>query len=166
MTMAAHDDGSAVRHDDYFHTGIVVHDFDAAQAELGDAVGVTWGPGGEMEVPVFLAEGGARTISFRYAYTEQGPPYLELVRAVPGTLWMPSGAGQAHHLGYWSPDPSRASRRLHDAGVPRVASVGVSSDDDQPFAVYHQPRAGVYIELIDAALRHAMFGPSATEVSR
>ena len=102
------DDNPAIRHEDYFHTGIVVHDFDAAQVELGDALGVTWAAGGEMEVPVVLADGGARTIAFRYAYSEQGPPYLELVRGTD-TLWTPSGAGQAHHLGYWA---SRRPRRV------------------------------------------------------
>ena len=35
-----------------------------------------------MDVPVFLADGGARTIALRYAYREQGPPYHVLRRAV------------------------------------------------------------------------------------
>jgi hypothetical protein len=156
MVTMASDVNGAIRHDDYFHTGIVVDDFERAADELAVALGVAWGPGGEMEVPVRLAD-GAQTISFRYAYTTQGPPYLELVRAVPGTVWTPVAPGQTHHLGYWAHDLAAASRLLAARGLPRVARVGASSEDKPAFAVYHRAQAGVLVELVDAALREAIF---------
>jgi hypothetical protein len=61
---------SLIKFSDLYHTGIVVEDVDAAKAEYTDLTGVTWGPEGEVEMPVCFPD-GATTVSFRFAYTTQ-----------------------------------------------------------------------------------------------
>jgi hypothetical protein len=143
-----------------FHTGIVVDDVDAAQAELSDVLGVAWGPEGEMEQAVWLQD-GPRTIAFRFAYTTEGPHHLELVRRVPDTLWTVAGAGHAHHLGYWCADVPGASDELARRGLPLVAKVGVDDADAPAQIVYHQAKSGMYVELIDTSVRPLLFGGDA-----
>jgi hypothetical protein len=143
-----------------YHTGIVVDDVDAAKAEYTDVMGVGWGPEGEYEVPVWLPD-GARTVTFKLAYSSEGPHRLELVRAIPGTLWTVSGPGHAHHLGYWSDDVAGASEELSRRGLPLVARVGTTERDGEPSAVFHQARTGAYIELVTSAARAGMFGDPA-----
>src|SRR5688572_25212443 len=139
-----------------YHTGIVVDDVDAAKEEYSDLMGVTWGLEGEVDVPVWMPE-GARTMSFRYAYTAEGPHRLELVRPTPGTIWTVSGVGHAHHLGYWCDDVVGASAELSRRGLPLRARVGVDTAEGDVPIVIHQARTGIYIELVDASRRDVMF---------
>lgn len=140
-----------------YHTGIIVDDVDAAKEEYSELMGVTWGLEGERDVPVWMPE-GARTMSFRFAYTAEGPHRLELVRPTPGTLWEVTGVGHAHHLGYWCADVAGTSRELARRGLPLRAKVGVDDEADDAGIVLHQARTGVYIELVDVANRERMFG--------
>jgi Glyoxalase/Bleomycin resistance protein/Dioxygenase superfamily len=148
---------SLIKFSDLYHTGIVVEDVDAAKAEYSDLTGVTWGPEGEVDMPVCLP-GGPTTVSFRFAYTTQGPHHLELVRQIPGTLWTVSGPGQAHHLGYWCDDVAGASAELTRRGLPLCAKIGVDDPDAAAPFVIHQTRTGAYVELVDAAMRPVIFG--------
>lgn len=140
-----------------YHTGIVVDDVDRAMVEYSDIMGVTWGPEGEAEVPVWLPE-GPRTMSFRYAYTAEGPHRLELVRPTPGTLWTVTGPGHAHHLGYWCDDVPKTSAELSRRGHPLAAKVGVSDLDADADIVMHRAPSGVLIELVNSANRKLTFG--------
>lgn len=148
---------SPVRFGDLYHTGIVVDDVEAAKAEYTDLMGVAWGPEGEFDVGVWLPD-GRRNVTFRMAYTAEGPHRLELVRAIPGTLWSVGGAGQAHHLGYWCDDVPGTSAELSHRGLALLAKVGVDEDGGNPVAVFHQARTGAYIELVSSAGRARMFG--------
>ena len=149
--------GSLVDFADLYHTGIVVDDFDGAKEELSAVHGVTWGAQGTVEVPCLLAD-GPRLVTFTYAYTVEGPHHLELVRAIPGTLWTVGAPGQAHHLGYWCDDVAGTSAALTAKGLPRVAKVGADEEDTPAGVIYHQARTGAYIELVDRASRAFLFG--------
>ena len=50
--MSTPGDMAPVRHEDLYHTGIVVEDLDAAIAEFTDLFGLRWGPHLEFELPV------------------------------------------------------------------------------------------------------------------
>ena len=152
---------SAIIFSELFHTGIVVDDVDATKAELSDLIGVTWGFEGEMEQPVWFPDGGPSAVTFRFAYTAEGPHRLELVRPVPGTLWTVAGVGHAHHFGFWCEDVPAASAELARRGAPLVAKIGVDTADAPAAIVYHRPKSGVYLELIAAANRPLMFGEDA-----
>ena len=62
----------------YFHVGLVVADIEAAMAQLGPALGLTFN---EPHTSVY----GGETI--HVAYARQGPPYYELVEGSPGGRW-------------------------------------------------------------------------------
>ncbi|TMK62169.1 MAG: VOC family protein [Actinobacteria bacterium] len=157
--MSTPGDMAPVRHEDLYHTGIVVEDLDAAIAEFTDLFGLRWGPHLEFELPVLSAD-GVQQVPFHAIYNSDGPHHLELVQAVKGTLWTVPGAGHAHHMGYWAKDVGAASRYLESKGLPRVAAIGARSESDTGRAVYHQGRAGVYIELVDPAGAEYIFGPA------
>ena len=140
-----------------FHTGVVVRDFDRALDAASELLGVTWGPRGDAQTPIVLSDGTSRVVSFRYAYSAEGPVRLEFVAAVDGTPWEPVGAGQVHHLGYWSTDVPVDSARLSGADVPLVANVGTDDPDAPPRIAYHQTH-GYFIELVPVSLRAALFG--------
>jgi catechol 2,3-dioxygenase-like lactoylglutathione lyase family enzyme len=140
-----------------YHTGIVVEDFEAAKAEYTELMGVTFGFQGEVEMPVWFPD-GPKTVTFRFAYTDQGPHRLELVGEIPGTLWEVPGPGRVHHAGYWCDDVKATSRELSGRGLPLLAKVGVASGDEDASIVFFQAKSGLYIELISSEMKAAMFG--------
>src|SRR5579862_8569652 len=85
--------------EDLYHTGIVVDDFEGALAWLTDVAGYRWCDELALDQVVWTPEGD-RKVPIRFAYSRD-EPRLEVLQAVPGTVWVPSDSG-IHHLGYWS----------------------------------------------------------------
>jgi hypothetical protein len=138
-------------HADLYHTGIVVHDLERAKAEMSEQLGITWGVQGTSEQPVVL-EGCPATLTFGFAYSAQGPHRIELVQAIPGTLWEVPRPGSAHHLGYWCDDVPAMSAALAARGLPLAARI----DGPAPI-VMHRAASGLYVELVGRSLREMLF---------
>jgi hypothetical protein len=135
---------------DLWHTGIVVDDLDAAKAELGEQLGLTWYEGG-ASVRV-TTDVGTSTETTAYALSKQGPHHVELGQSIPGTLWSASAPGHAHHLGYWVDDVVAASDRLLRHGSRRLASVAMT-DDAPPMCAYHRTANGLIVEVVTREMR-------------
>ncbi len=99
---------------DLYHTGLVVEDLDEARSRLTELAGYRWGPTAGGDTPVITAD-GERVLPMRIVYSAD-EPRIELVQAMPGTIWMPTGAG-VHHLGYWSDDVDADMASLVDRGL-------------------------------------------------
>jgi hypothetical protein len=140
----------SVRHEDLWHTGIVVDDLAAAMDDVGGQLGVTWYKGG-AEVRMTTDE-GVRTVETAYALSKEGPHHVELGQSIEGTLWTAPAPGHAHHLGYWVDDVVAASAALDQAGSPRVAILAMS-DDTPPICAYHRSATGLYIEVVTRTMR-------------
>jgi hypothetical protein len=142
---------SPLRHGDLFHTGIVVDDLTSARDRFGELLGVSWYEGG-AEVRI-VTDDDSRVVATAYALSVEGPHHVELVQSVEGTLYTPSGAGQAHHLGYWADDVPAASAALSACGLPKVATICLPDRHARPICAYHQAGDGFYVELVSTALR-------------
>jgi catechol 2,3-dioxygenase-like lactoylglutathione lyase family enzyme len=125
----------------YFHVGLVVRDLDAAIAELGEALGLTFNPPHESVY-------GPDTI--RVAYARQGPPYVELVQGGPGSQWDTSNGPHLDHVGYFSHDLDADVAALEAAGLP----IAIDGRRHGGFFTYHRAvQAGMRVELIGAPWR-------------
>jgi hypothetical protein len=137
---------------DLFHIGIVVDDLDASLKEIGDLFGYEWCPVFAIETPVVLPEGEIMVdLRFVYSKTE---PRLELIRAIPGTPWIPAKDSGIHHAGYWSADMEGDGRRLGASGYTEEAR-GVLPDGAPIWAYYRSPR-GLRIELVSRQLQDGL----------
>lgn len=87
--------------EDLYHCGLVVDDFDAEMAFLTDVAGHRWTQDFEVDQTVEIDD-EIHVVPLRLAFSLT-EPRLELVQAVPNTLWAPSNSA-LHHLGYWSDD--------------------------------------------------------------
>jgi hypothetical protein len=134
---------------DQFHVGIVVDDLDAALDELGSLLGYEWCPVFAIETPVVLPEGEVM-VDLRFAYSRT-EPRVELIRAVPGTPWVPAAGSGIHHLGYWSEDIAQDARELEGRGYVEEAR-GVLPDGTTIWA-YHRGPKGPRIELVSRQLQ-------------
>ena len=144
----------ALRHEDLFHTGIVVDDLETAKQEFGALLGLTWLEGGGK---VALQDaGGASSVVTRYAISAEGPHHVELVQSVPGTLYTTNGSTRAHHIGYWVDDVPAASAALVRSGLTNVVLIGFGGDRP-PITAYHEAGEGFWIELVARSMKRLLF---------
>jgi len=140
---------------DLYHTGIVVAHLDTAAKAMSDAVGISWRPERNVTVQTTTST-GTLTVPFRMLYSVQGPPFIELIEAIPGTIWSVAGGTRLHHIGYWTENVAAESERLEKLGLPLEGGDGPPGGHPQNFS-YHSAANGIYIELINSANRSARF---------
>ncbi|MDA2986341.1 MAG: VOC family protein [Actinomycetota bacterium] len=147
-----------MRTESAFHTGFVVDDVEAARDHLSAHLNATWTPVEERDMPL-RGPAGPVTVRLRFTYTTTGPHHLELLGAVPETVWQASGPSHpgtiaAHHIGLWCSDLAETSRRLEADGSPLLVTYDSELDEAVGFA-YHRLPSGLLLELVDEARRPA-----------
>ncbi|OBG36812.1 bleomycin resistance protein [Mycobacterium alsense] len=141
--------GFALRPEDFYHTGIVVPDLDAAMARLGALAGYRWINPLSYTLPFRTAE-GTRELTSRFVYSLQAP-HVELIQEVPGSPWTAAPGNAIHHLGYFTDSLAETARALEDNGFTFEATADVSPPGLALFA-YYVDAAGTRIEIVDRAL--------------
>ena len=139
----------------HYHVGIIVPDVAAAQVELTEQLGLTWGPVMHLDaIDLRDGEGNDVVLPSTICFSLEAP-YLELIEEVPGSVWVRNPYSNLHHIGYWSDDLPADSNHLSGSGCPlQLCGVGATAEPSQ-FA-YHQGDLGVRIEVVDAGLREMM----------
>ncbi len=137
-----------------FHLGFVVDDIPAAAERLAVTFGVHWTPVAQREMRLSGPDGSWST-ELATCYTREGPVHLELIQAVPGTLWeMPAGVMTPHHVGVWCDDLRAESADLTGQELPLVATYDEAGQAVSGFA-YHRMPDGTFLELLDSARKPA-----------
>ena len=141
----------AVDYSRCYHQGVRVPDLDAAMAELGPALGITWCEPQQREQPVWLPGEGPATLPLRFTYSAEGPQRVELLEGPPGSIWDGREQPGLHHVGLWSDDVGGETQRLIDAGwTLRIAQM--SPEEGYGAFTYVQPPSGILVELVWSAL--------------
>lgn len=96
-----------------FHLGIVTADFEATMDRLSSVFGYEWGRETGGPIAVTLPD-GEKVLDLKCAFST-AVPRLELVRAIPGTLWE-AAEGGIHHVGFWSDDVAADTAELQASG--------------------------------------------------
>ncbi|MCZ7526714.1 MAG: VOC family protein [Acidimicrobiia bacterium] len=99
-----------------YHVGVRVRDVDAAMAELGERLGLTWCPAIEARQQVWAPGRGPEVAELRFTYSTSGPLHVELLQGPPGSVWDPGDRTGIHHTGAWVDDVAGETGRLVAAG--------------------------------------------------
>ena len=139
--------------DDMFHVGVIVPEIEAGMEEIGRRFGVSWPrPPGDASIRVRTAK-GIQVMESRFAYTAEGPPYIELIQGVPGTVWEAASGSRIHHLGAFVDDLDAEIERL----VAEGADLEMESVDEEGGRIqavsYLNSELGVRLELLPSASR-------------
>lgn len=136
-----------------YHVGLVVPDLRAAMDTYADVLGFGWTEVHDSRIDV-LVDGQRREARIAATYSQQGPPYLELVEELSGGVWGRSGLGLAH-AGFWVDDLDGTALRWEAAGLPaRVRHV--PGADQAPLFTYHQAAPGMWWELVSTGFRERL----------
>lgn len=128
------------------HVALVVPDLEDAMRNYSTTLGSTWTEPWTGEIPI-LAAGSVAAPTVTFTYSRQGPPHLELIQAVPGTVWQP-GAG-IHHVGMWVDDVTNAAASVAQHGFVIEAAAADSS------WTYVRSADGLRLELVNRSSRPA-----------
>jgi catechol 2,3-dioxygenase-like lactoylglutathione lyase family enzyme len=139
----------ALRPEDFYHTGIVVPDLDAARARLTALAGYRWIKPLTYTLP-FRTAAGTRELTSTIVYSLQSP-HLELVQEVPGSPWTAAPGNSVHHLGYFTDDLAEAGNMLERNGFTFEMTAASPGSDLSLFAYYVDP-FGTRIEIVDRAV--------------
>ncbi|HCV00926.1 MAG: hypothetical protein CL897_04520 [Dehalococcoidia bacterium] len=145
-----------MKYEDMFHVGIIVPDLESGLAEIAKRFGVTFPDppptqGADVLVKTSAGEMQAEVIG---VYSAEGPPYLEVIRAIPGTPWEAGEGSRIHHLGAFVDDLDDEVARLTAEGVELEATLDVGGG---VMAVsYLNGPLGVRQELLPGHLRDGM----------
>ena len=139
----------------HYHVGIVAADLVAAQIELSEQLGVTWGPVLRLDKAEYRDEEGRDLVLPTTICYSVDEPYLELIQEVPGSVWVCNDHSNIHHIGFWTDDLAGAGAGLTTSGCP-LQLCGRSGHDAPVSFAYHRNGLGVRVELVDSAMREAM----------
>ena len=134
--------------DDLYHSGIVVDDFEGTLEWTAATYGYRWCEPVDARTVVRFPD-GEREIRMHITYS-MDEPRLEIIEAVPGTLWEPADSG-LHHLGFWSDDVDRDVTQLLAAGM-ALDATGVFPDGSTMWAYCSAP-GRPRTELVSSAMR-------------
>lgn len=139
----------ALRPEDFYHTGIIVPDLDAAMSRLSALAGYRWINPMSYTLP-FRTATGIREMTSTIVYSLQSP-HLELVQEVPGSPWTAAPGNAVHHVGYFSDDLAGSARALEDNGFTFEMTADVPGSEIGLFA-YYTDASGARIEIVDRSL--------------
>lgn len=139
----------ALRPEDFYHTGIIVPDLDAAMDRLSALAGYRWITPVSYTLP-FRTTSGTQEVTSTFVYSLQAP-HVELIKEVPGTAWTAAPGNAIHHLGYWTDNLAESAKLLEDNGFAFEATADTAAPELALFA-YYVDSAGTRIEIVDRAL--------------
>ena len=154
--MAESERGPLIAAADQYHVGIIVDDPAATMAKLTDLLGYQWADQIGGQVTVSLPDGD--TVIETRAWYSMTTPRLEVVQAIPGTLWSRASSG-IHHFGYWVDDVAATIKALEAAGY--VLEAAGKRPDGQPYWAYlcgpaESAAAGPRLEVVSRQLQPTM----------
>jgi hypothetical protein len=139
----------ALQPKDFYHTGIVVPDLDAAMARLSALAGYRWITPLSYTLP-FRTTAGVRELTSTIVYSVQSP-YIELIQEVPGTPWTAAPGNSVHHVGYFTDNLVETARALESNGFTFEMTGEVPGSEFGMFA-YYIDYFCTRIEIVDRAL--------------
>lgn len=139
----------ALRPEDFYHTGVVVPDLDAAMARLSALAGYRWIKPMSYTLP-FRTAAGVRELTSTIVYSLQSP-HVELVQEVPGSPWTAAPGNAVHHLGYFSDNLAESAAALEANGFTLEMTADTTGSGLALFA-YYTDASGTRIEIVDRAL--------------
>ena len=144
-----------INYQNLFHIGVRVPDIDAAMAELGSSMGVTWAELRENPAQtLWTPEHGMQHVQLKYTYSAEGPQHIELLEGPAGSFWDGSDDAGAHHVGVWVDSVADETAQLIASGW---SLVGAHRDpgDGAGYGVfsYVAPPSGLIVELVDRAVQ-------------
>lgn len=135
-----------------YHVGYLVTDIEQSMTDLGASLGLTWTEVVVRDAQrVWTPKDGAFTVPLTFAYSQQGPQYVELLQGSPGSIWDACGKPGLHHAGVWADVPALTESLLANGWTLECSQL--SPEDGYGSFTYVRSPSGFLLEPVDQASR-------------
>jgi hypothetical protein len=135
-----------------YHFAIVVPEIERGMEEIAKQFNVTFPPPLPVHV-TGIAQGHQVELATRFVYSREGPPFIEVVQAIQGTvLDAPGGASRVHHFGIFVDDVETEVARLQKAGFD-LEFQAIATDGGRATMAFINSSLGIRQELVSAEFR-------------
>ncbi len=132
---------------DVFHVGLVTPDIELAMNTIGTNLGIAWSRVQQRTQEVRTGSGEVRDEPIVFTYSSDGPPQVELIQSLTGSVWEVTPRGCVHHIGAFADDvtvPPGPGMSMEFGGGHGELPVGFA---------YYISAHGMRVELVDASRR-------------
>ncbi len=140
-----------IRYEDIHHIAFVAADLQRGMEEVGEVYGVSWTTPRHLELPVRDTRGD-RNLKLSVVYSQQGPLFLEVLQAVPDSVWALTPGSHLHHIGVHVDDVGAEIERLEGLGQ-AIEAAGVGPDGRTGGWAYLQSAQALRVEIMDISGR-------------
>jgi hypothetical protein len=132
----------------YFHIGVIVPDLGRAIDDFSRILGLTFTEPALVKVPEFVDPDPHEHL-VHVAFSEDGPPYYELIEASGDGIFSAREQGKILYLGMWETDMETRIKTLEANGIGLAAQLK-TGPDDTPFCIITEPDVlGIRLEYVD-----------------
>lgn len=140
-----------IRYEDIHHIAFVADDLQRGMEEVGEVYGVTWTTPRHIELAVRDSRGD-RDHKLSVVYSRQGPLFLEVLQAVPDSIWALTPGSHLHHIGVHVDDVNAEIERLEGLGQ-AIEAAGVDPDGKLGSWAYLSSPQALRVEIMDVSGR-------------
>lgn len=140
-----------IRYEDIHHIAFVAADLQQGMEEVGEVYGVEWTTPRHLELPVRDSRGD-RNLKLSVVYSRQGPLFLEILQAVPDSVWALTPGSHLHHIGVHVDDVNAEIERLEGLGQ-AIEAAGVDPDGKLGSWAYLSSPQALRVEIMDISGR-------------
>ena len=141
-----------IEYEGLFHIGVIVPDMSKGLEDIARRFGASFPDPRDAQVSIRY-RGEVQSVPVKFAYSQQGPPYIEVIQAVPGTVWEATSGSRIHHLGVFCNNVEDEIGRLEAEGYTyEGASLGADGVS-LAGAQYINNDSGIRLELLAGEMR-------------
>ena len=141
-----------IEYEGLFHIGVIVADMNKGLEDIARRFGASFPDPRDAQVSIRY-KGEVQSVPVKFAYSRQGPPYIEVIQAVPGTVWEANAGSRIHHLGVFCDNVEDEIARLESEGYTyEGASLGPDGKS-LAGAQYINNESGIRLELLAGETR-------------
>jgi hypothetical protein len=146
---------SVMRISQLWHIGVGVQNLDEALADFERSSDIGFNSPVTVRIGVRMGADIAvpREIEIRTAMSLGSPPSLELVEAIPGTVY----SDRMLHVAFWADDLGRCARELPASGCPMLLADAHGPSGLPAIMSYHRAPSGLVVEAVNGNLKDAVY---------
>ena len=142
-----------IRYEDIHHIAFVASDLQRGMEEVGEVYGVSWTTPRHLELPVRDSRGD-RMLNLSVVYSQEGPLFLEVLQAVPDSVWALTPGSHLHHIGVHVDDVEAEIERLEGLGQ-AIEAAGIGPGGRLNSWAYLSSPQALRVEIMDISGREA-----------
>jgi hypothetical protein len=140
--------------DTLYHVAFAVPDLEAAMAQTGDSLGLTWASVREAGMALRGPDGREAVNGLRAVYSRQGPTYWELVWGPPGSRFAVGAGPRFDHAGIFVEHVGQEVERLERTGW--TTTHRAVTADSRTGVAYLSNALGIHLELLPLASKETI----------